>query len=178
MATEKQIQANIKNAEKAGVKSEDGRNTVRHNSFKHGLTSNSLISKLKSHKESKVEYLEIVEGLRSSLNPRNYFEEGLVEQMAKAQFKLKRFDALEASHFAEQRDTEPTFYSTIERNQAEWELYLRNSDQFHLFLKYKQSIEGQYYRALFALSQGRQAKQLDLFLPSSVEEDENALRPD
>ena len=178
MASEKQVQANRKNAEKAGVKSEEGKNTIRYNSFKHGLTANSIISDLKSYGESHEEYLEIVEGLRSSLLPRNYLEEGLVEQMAKAQFKLKRFDVIEASQISEQRDLEPPSFTFFERNNAKWDLYFRNADQFQLVLKYKQSIESQYYRALYALNHSRQAKQLDLFLPIPDEERANAPQPD
>jgi hypothetical protein len=143
---------------KPGVKTEIGKAKVRHNAFKHGLTAKALISDLSNLQESEAEYLAIVDGLRESFQPRNYFEEGLIEQMAKAQFKSRRFDIFEATLFNDRE----VFIPGRSLNEA---LEVSYPEQFQLALKYKQAIESQYYRALIALQQSRQPKQMDLFLP-------------
>jgi hypothetical protein len=155
MATEKQIEANRINSQKAGVKSEQGKEVIRHNSFKHGLTSKTLLSDLKTIKETNNEFMSIVEGLRSSFKPRNYFEEALIEQMAKAQLKLKRFDVLEAACFSE----------SLNFLDESITLEIRNPAKFELGLKYKISLENQFFRAQESLFKTRQYQQLDLFFP-------------
>lgn len=152
MTSERKIQANRENAKLAGVKTENGKSISRFNSFKHGLRAEALLSKSENLKESEEEYLLIVEGLRNSLKPQNYFEESLLESMAKAQFKLRRFDVLEAT--------------SIEKNLRKfgsiWEAEAELS-RLSNFLKYKQSLEAQFYRALEFFHRHRHFHQLDLF---------------
>lgn len=159
MPTEAQIKANRANSQGAGVKTEEGKRISRHNSFKHGMTAETLLDSVRGLSESETQYLAVVEGLRQSLGPKNYFEETLIEGMAKAQFKLRRFDLLEATYI---RDCESPFGDALNFQQL-----LVSDDRFSLALKYKQSLEAQYFRALEYLIRARQAeKQLDLFLPA------------
>ena len=151
MSSEKQIEANRVNSLLAGVKTEEGKQVSRHNSFRHGLTGSSLLSKFKSYEETQEQYLLIVEGLRSCFKPRNFFEESLIAQMAKAQFKQRRFDEVEATCFIEDMNF-------ITRQDC---LQFGNVSTLELALKYKNSMDVQYYRALETLIRTRQ--QLDLF---------------
>jgi hypothetical protein len=156
MSSEKQLQANRINALKAGVKSDEGKAVVRHNSFKHGLTSKELISNLKNYTETNEEFQEMVEGLKSTFGAGNYLEESLIATMAKAQLKMKRYDVLEATMYF---DEMPPIIGESREVMA-----LGNQDTFELLLKYKHSIESQFYRALETLLRSRQLQQLDLFL--------------
>ena len=52
MISDKQLNANKNNAKFGGVKTEEGKKVIRHNAFKHGLTSSSIISKLSLYEES------------------------------------------------------------------------------------------------------------------------------
>lgn len=143
---------------KAGVKTQEGKEIVRHNAFKHGLTSKSLLSGLQTIKESQEQYQAIFQGLRDSFRPRNFFEETQVDLMARAFFKMNRYEVLEASAFFEE-------FELLENRS---ELKAKDS-RLELALKYKGSIESQFFRAFSALVQSRQPQQLDLFLPESGE---------
>jgi hypothetical protein len=154
MSTEKQIIANRLNSEGAGVKTEEGKQVVRHNAFKHGMTAQSLLSGFNTIDETAQQYNYFVDGLRASFKPRNFFEESLIEQMAKAQLKLKRFDVLEVALYEEK----PDFMTDTTG------LRISNvGTGLELMLKYKHSIEGQYYRAVESLYRSRQWSQMDLF---------------
>jgi hypothetical protein len=122
------------------------------------MTAKTLLSRGENLEESQAEYLAIVEGYRASFQPQNYFEEGLIEAMAKVQFKLRRFDALEAASFRPRSD--------LFRLESE-EVEIARPGQFLLALKYRGALESQFYRALSALQQARSHKQIQLFLPEA-----------
>jgi hypothetical protein len=158
MATEKQIKANQSNAQKAGVKTEEGKAIVRYNAFKHGLSAKALLSRLPDIQEAEAEYLEIVAGFRASFQPKNFFEESMIEQMARAQFKFSRYDRLEADQF--ELNTPFDFFESERSDQPRLELKLR----IERVLAYKTALENQFFRALAGLIRTRQAAlQLDLF---------------
>lgn len=154
MGTAKQNQANKHNSQNAGVKTDEGKAIVRHNAIKHGLTSKELISRLSNYKETVEDFETILDGLGETFHPRNYFEETLIQKMAKAQLKMRRHEVVEASLF---KDDDSYF------NRQD-SVVINCHNTFELLLKYRQSIEAQYYRALESLYRARQAQQLDLFL--------------
>ena len=156
MASEKQIEANRKNAESAGVRSEEGKLRVRHNAFKHGMTSKTLLGGLKTIEEDLKVFEEILHGFEDSFCPRDQFEFSLVEQMAKASLKLRRFDHLESGLF------EDNDFRSMEKSV----LVITDQSYLESILKYKASVEAQFYRALMALNNHRQSKQLSLFSQS------------
>jgi hypothetical protein len=161
MSSERQIEANRKNAEHAGVKTETGKSITRHNAFKHGLTAKVVLSNLKTISESYETYTQIFQGLRESFNPKNYYEESLVEAMASAQFKLGRYEHVESSLFS---DPMPSFDLGL-GGEGRPGLEMNQTGAFELALKYKASLEAQLYRAVESLMKYRQCFQLDLFLP-------------
>lgn len=150
MASSKQVAANKANSQKAGVKSEEGKAVVRFNSFKHGLTSGTLLAHISKLKETENLYLEILQGLRDSFQPRNFFEEQQIDLMAKALIKMRRCDLWESEQFKEESfnfDGNPKLeVSQIER-----------------VIRYRQAIENQYYRAMLTIQQARGPRQMDLF---------------
>jgi hypothetical protein len=155
MATDKQIEANRQNSKKAGVKTPEGKAIVRFNAVKHGLRSTALISELSTYKETQEQYEAILEGLVKSFKPRNSHECNLIESMGRALLKMRRYEQLEVGVFC---DGEP---SVFENHGVRFRI-LYHLD-FELLLKYKASIESQYYRALEALMKSRQWVQMDLF---------------
>jgi hypothetical protein len=158
MSSQKQTEANRLNSQNAGVKTETGKSIVRHNSFKHGLTSTKLISNLQNYQETQEQFERILEGLIQSMKPRNFFELTQVEIMAKAQLKMERYDCLEACNFTDKD-------GSLELFQPKPKFSILNQELFELALKYLGSIQTQYYRAFEALIKGRQWAQMDLFLP-------------
>lgn len=159
MASEKQIEANKINLELAGVKTEEGKLKVRHNSYKHGLTGKSIRSDFKSHQEDQQLYESMVQGLNESFGPKNKHEESLIAQMASALWRLRRFDQYEANLWEEDYCLELS--SLV--------LRISKADEMERALRYKASMEAQYYRALSAFIEGRRTHgQLDLFLNFEV----------
>lgn len=152
----KQVNQEIKT--KSGVKTEEGKRIVRHNSFKHGLCSKGIISNLESFSESLDQFEKIHQGLKNCFQPRNFFEESQIDLMARALFKLNRYEAYEVSAF---KDSES--YLSADPVNLTISAYA-----LPLALKYKGSIEAQFYRAFDALSEARNPQQLSLFLPEGV----------
>jgi len=160
--TDRQLKANRENAKSAGVRTEEGKKTVRQNSFKHGMTAVLLLDTA-GLGESEDQYMTLLEGLRESLKPTSFIEESLIEEMAKAQFKLRRFDLAEAKCL-----------STWMKGGITDFISMRSMEQLQIFIKYKTSLENQFYRALHSLYESRQPKNLDLF--GKWGELENSLR--
>lgn len=96
MATDQQIAANRKNAQKStGPKTPEGRAAVRLNGVKHGLTGATLV--LPGEKESDFESL--LADFESEHQPATPTEEALVRQIAMAQWRLRRLYHVEAAFF-------------------------------------------------------------------------------
>lgn len=152
MASEKQLIANRKNGLLGGVKSMEGKEKSRFNSTKHGLTSSTLLTKLKSSKEEASTYEEIFNGFKESLNPVGFLEESLIEIMAQAYFKLARCEKLEASAFTDESCLD---FSSLQLGAVE--------NRLDLSMRYKRSVEGQYYRAFAAFESLSQRRKLGSF---------------
>jgi hypothetical protein len=87
MASERQIQANRRNAQKStGPKTTRGRAVVRWNSLKHGLTARTLILP----GESRADYKALLHSLEAALQPTTPWERRLVTQSAKTTWLLRR----------------------------------------------------------------------------------------
>lgn len=165
MSTEKQIEANRENAQKAGVKTQEGKEIVRHNAYKHGLTAKALLGDFSTISESLSDFEQILDGLKRSFSPKGHFENDQIEQMAKATFKLRRFDVWEKHCFKESEELNDSF-------KLHKKFGIAAFTDLELALKYKASLEGQYYRALEAFLKSRQCQQLNLFHASEPNENE------
>ena len=96
MATQAQIDANRRNAQKStGPKTPEGKARSRRNGLKHGLTAEACMLA----DENPEDLLDLLEELREKYDPQDTDEEFLIERMAKARFKYNRVMPLEAGIF-------------------------------------------------------------------------------
>lgn len=84
MTTEKQIQANRNNAQKGGVKTEEGKAISKLNARKHGILSEVFTE------YENIELVDIYEQLREDLQPIGVLESILVEKIAVYYIKFCR----------------------------------------------------------------------------------------
>jgi hypothetical protein len=91
MTTKKQIKANKNNALlSTGAVTEEGKAVVSKNAVKHGIFTQDLIISSGEGKESKEEYIELLNNLIESLNPSGQMEHLLVEKIAVDFWRLRR----------------------------------------------------------------------------------------
>lgn len=88
MATERQVQANRRNAARStGPRTEEGKRASRLNATKHGLFSEGAFVPTLDRRE---DWEQFREGLRASLQPVGALESLLVEQVIAAAWRLAR----------------------------------------------------------------------------------------
>lgn len=98
--SEKQLAANRANALKStGPTTEEGKNIVRANAYKHGLSASTPSSVLMPG-ESEAELREFGTRLRESLKPVGDMEELLADRIESCAWRLKRIERVEAGLFA------------------------------------------------------------------------------
>jgi len=141
----KQLEANRRNAQKAGVKTEEGKKVSRLNARKHGIFASALTER--DEKELKPLYEEFA----ADLEPRNAIEEAIVEKLALTYVRLQRCARAEAEYHRETwwpdaerlrspRQGPPTYFrSTSFRKVAE------------LINRYDTSLTNQLFRLLHEL---------------------------
>ena len=102
MATQAQNIANSANAQHStGPKSDAGKLAVARNSLSHGLSSNKFA--VLPHEDA-AEYENLRAGLHSDFAPGSTVEIFLVDEMARAQWKLRRVAAMEQELFGSEGD--------------------------------------------------------------------------
>lgn len=91
MTTEKQVEANKKNAlMSTGAVTDEGRAVIAQNAVKHGVFARDLIIASGDGKENEEEYRELLRNLIVSLNPSGQMENLLVEKIAVDFWRLRR----------------------------------------------------------------------------------------
>jgi len=106
MATEKQIEANKKNALlSTGPRTPEGKAVVSQNAIRHGIFARDLIIDTGDGKEDEQEYRELLDGLIASLNPSGQLECLLVEKIAVDYWRLRRVLRYETGSIRKQLDT-------------------------------------------------------------------------
>src|SRR4028118_664800 len=97
MASDKQIQANRRNAQRStGPKTPEGKDAVRLNATKHGLRSQEVLLPGEDGEALK----ELDENLRAELQPVGELENLLVDGIVAAHWRLRRLRRVEAGIFA------------------------------------------------------------------------------
>ena len=97
MTSEKQIQANQRNALKGtGPKTPEGKAAVRLNARTHGLRSQEVLLPREDEAASK----ELGENVRVELQPLGELENLLVDRIIAAHWRLRRLGRVEAGIFA------------------------------------------------------------------------------
>ena len=96
MTSEKQIQANRRNAQKGtGPNTPEGKAAVRHNALKHGLLAEEVLL----YTEDRDELRALGARLIAELRPKGELEELQVEQIVAAHWRLRRLRRVEAGIF-------------------------------------------------------------------------------
>ena len=162
MATEHQIEANRTNAQKStGPKTPEGRDAVRLNGLKHGLTAATLVLK----GESESDFESLLDSFDAEHRPSTPTEEALVRQMAMAQWRLRRLYHIEAGLFAVGlRDLKHRFKTPqLADNLA---IVVNddclNSNALVNLSRYEARLERAFYRALQELQRLRAQRPLNL----------------
>jgi len=111
MASEAQIAANRRNAEKStGPRTEDGKASVARNALRHGLRAEKVLT----FDETNGDFQAFLDEQRAAFEPADAIEEQLVERIAFCAWRLRRIYRIEAdiidswhnSPFAEQEEVE------------------------------------------------------------------------
>jgi hypothetical protein len=96
MATQSQIDANRRNAQKStGPTTPEGRAAVRHNALKHGLTAEILIPSM----EEQPEFDRLCDAFETEYQPTGPTEESLLENLVAAKWRLGRARKEETGFF-------------------------------------------------------------------------------
>jgi hypothetical protein len=88
--SKKQLKANKKNAQKGGVKSEEGKAIVKYNALKHGLLAKEAVITAGDGAENEEEFSVLLQDLKTQLAPVGSLEDMLVEKIAVAYWRLRR----------------------------------------------------------------------------------------
>ena len=106
MTTEKQIEANKKNAlMSTGPRTPEGKALISQNAVRHGIFTRDLIIPTGDGKEDDQEYHKLLDGLIASLNPSGQLECLLVEKIAVDYWRLRRVLRFETGSIRKQLDT-------------------------------------------------------------------------
>ena len=98
MATDRQIEANRRNAQKStGPRTEEGREAVRGNSIRHGLAPTTIMHAPLRHEDPAV-FHEMRAEMIQSWQPDGIKELQLVEMAASAYVRMQRCDSTEAAY--------------------------------------------------------------------------------
>ena len=98
MATDKQIEANRRNAQKStGPNTTEGKNIARANACKHGLAATTLLYSPMRH-EDRTEFEQMRSDLIHSWNPVGMKELQLVEMIAGAYARMQRLEKIESGY--------------------------------------------------------------------------------
>jgi len=108
----KQLEANRKNAQKGGVKTPEGKALVKYNALKHGLLAKEVVVSVGEGTEDPEEFNALFEDLNIQLSPVGTLEEMLVEKIAVAYWRLRRVYKYEVGIIRQKLDTTTgDFYS-------------------------------------------------------------------
>jgi len=98
MATEKQIEANRRNAQKStGPRTPEGKAAVKLNALRHGMRARTVVLP----GEDRQEFIRLCDTLEAEWQPRTSTELFYLEQMAVSQWKLTRMEVGEAGIYHE-----------------------------------------------------------------------------
>jgi hypothetical protein len=103
--SQKQLEANKKNAPKGGVKTPEGKAIVKYNALKHGLLAKEVVITIGEGAENPEEFNSLLGVLQTQLAPEGTLEEMLVEKIAVAYWRLRRAYRYEVGLIRQELDT-------------------------------------------------------------------------
>jgi len=106
MASQKQIDANRKNAqESTGPRSPEGKAVVKNNAVKHGLYTADIILRSPHLSEDPRQYQNLLDSLIEELNPQGVIQQHLVIKIANIMWRYRRVVNAETSRINRQLET-------------------------------------------------------------------------
>ena len=120
--SKKQLEANKRNAQKGGVKTQEGKAIVKYNALKHGLLAKEAVITVGEGAESPEEFNALLTDLKTQLNPAGTLEEKLVEKVVVAYWRLRRAYKYEVGLIREELDTATEDFYSREYNKTDEEI--------------------------------------------------------
>jgi hypothetical protein len=168
MASERQRNANRRNAQRStGPNTDEGKARVAQNARRHGLLAREAVLP----EEDPQDYLDLLAALHEEHRPLGPLEEFCVQEMASAQWRLRRLVRIETGFFAERADEvgwklgkRPLVDEAVE-NLPKFDSDTRilgaafkddaRSDPFFKLTRYETVIRRAFYKALETLLEAR-----------------------
>jgi hypothetical protein len=160
MASEKQIEANRRNAtQSTGPKTPEGKARAARNAVRHGFMSREAVLP----EEDRKDYRDLLADLEAEFQPSGPVQEFLVREMASAQWRLRRLTRIETGYLrtriARARSWEYNKDDRREENDHDEETRLMGiafdnsagADPFGSLARYENMLRRSYYKALAAL---------------------------
>lgn len=144
--SQKQLEANRRNAKLGGPKTKEGKEIARYNALKHGLLAKAVIITTGPDAEAPRQFDDLLNSLQNQLAPQGTLEQILVEKMAVACWRLRRACRHEADLYIDEKSP----LSSLKAKFAKKESPI-NKSQLDRLLKYEGAIERQFYRAMHQL---------------------------
>jgi hypothetical protein len=168
MASEAQIAANMRNAEKStGPRTEQGKAKVAGNALRHGLRAQTLTA----FDERDGDFVAFHEAQRAAFEPVGDVEEQLVERIALCAWRLRRVYRVEAEMFTAFRHTHPQFHDTEMAT-----VFDVAADKMINISRYETALDRAFHRA-FVMLERRQAKRRGEDVPAPIAVAVTAFRP-
>jgi len=120
--SKKQLEANKRNAQKGGVRTQEGKAIVKYNALKHGLLAKEVVITVGDGAESPEEFNALLGDLKTQLNPVGTLEEMLVEKVVVAYWRLRRAYKYEVGLIREELDTATEDFYRREYNKTDEEI--------------------------------------------------------
>ncbi|MFH2035311.1 MAG: hypothetical protein ABIJ45_02820 [Candidatus Zixiibacteriota bacterium] len=118
MTSQKKVESNRKNAQKStGPKTEEGKDAVRMNAFKHGLFAKDIVINCPKYQENPAEFEELHQSLKDEFCPVGRFQEHLIYSIAISIWRFRRSVIAETAHISNQIgyvDTEQNYDDLLE----------------------------------------------------------------
>lgn len=144
--SDKQLEANQKNAQLGGVKTEEGKAISRYNAIKHGLLCSSILLEV----ENEEELLEVSKKFRSYYKPANELENILLDRAISCLWRIKRAITAEKEYINEEMK-ETGWNGRIKSLGTVIHIDLINHDTLTKYQRYETSLERSMLKALHEL---------------------------
>lgn len=140
-ASLKQIEANKRNAQFGGVKTEEGKQITRFNALKHGILRSSI------SEYEQIDFETLYRTLWDDFPPKNSLEEIVLERIAVSYIKMLRVSKAEADYIKESVSPRELLIFPDHSYQAVFSA--GNFEQLtKIFARYETSAENRFYKAI------------------------------
>jgi hypothetical protein len=136
--SQKQLEANKRNAKLGGVKTEEGKAVSKLNATKHALLSNEVLVK----GEDRAELIELASRFMAEFKPKTDLERLLIDRIVSNTWRLKRAMRAETDIIERELDNDMSFGGSIGK------VFDSNIEKF---MRYETCIERGIYKALHEL---------------------------